>query len=162
VFRKSHGAACPAVKKSGNKWNVLNEFFDDLKEAAAAACGHQFTACIKFNGPNFSVEECRSQRNDCAAVATTQQAAAATPAVITASVVIPVEAAQPTDIPGTVVAIETVAPPAPTDIGGEVGIATSTSEATVQPSSGAPVPTLVPSNAPFSNFTAPGLRRRYK
>ena len=164
IFRKSHGAACPAVKKAGNKWNVLNDFFDDLKEAAAAACGHQFTACIKFNGPNFSVEECRSQKNDCAAVATTQQATASTPAVITATVIIPVEAAQPTDIPGSVVAIETIAPPSIT--GGVEGgvIPAPTNGAVVQPvvPSASPVPTLVPSSAPFSNSTAPGLRRRYR
>lgn len=164
IFRNSHGAACPAVKKSGNKWNVLNEFFDDLKEAAAAACGHQFTACIKFNGPNFSIEECRSQKNDCAAVATTQRATASAPAVITASVTIPVEAAQPTDIPGTIVSIETIVPPASTVTVGSEEDSAPTSEVIVQAtaSSSFPAPTIVPSNAPFSNSTSPGLRRRYR
>lgn len=164
IFRKSHGAACPAVKKSGNKWNVLDEFFDDLKEAAAAACGHQFTACIQFKGVNFSVEECRSQKNECAAVATTQSSTASTPAVITASITIPVEAAQPTDIPGSVVAIETIAPPTSTVAVGGEGSSAPTSEVVAQPiaSSGPPVPTLVNSAAPFSNSTAPGLRRRYR
>lgn len=142
---------------------MLDELFDDLAQAASAACGRQFSACIQFNGPNFSGEECISQKDDCAAVATTQRATASTPAVITASVTIPVEAAQPTDIPGSVVAIQTIAPPSTTAVGGG-GNPAPVTETVLQPiaSSGFPVPSLVPSNAPFSNSTGTGLHRRFR
>jgi len=84
-FSSSLGGLCPSVGKSGNSFQVLEELFDDLASAAAASCGHQFTACIGISGPGFSVEECTSQKDSCGSAASTATASSA-PATITATV----------------------------------------------------------------------------
>lgn len=176
VFEQFRGGACPSVGKSGEKFNVLDELFDDLASAAAAACGQQFSACISFSGPGFSVEECGSQKDECASVASTQSATATTPATLTASVTIPVTATA--SVPGSVVATETIAPTSVASVtsaaGGDKAIVAA-SQTTAASAGGdaaassacsivtgtvtvdavsSSLPTLVSSVAPFSNSTA--------
>ncbi|KIN01184.1 hypothetical protein OIDMADRAFT_198448 [Oidiodendron maius Zn] len=86
------GGAVPPVGKSGDKFNVFDELFDDLAAAAASSCGHQFTACQSFAGPGFSIEECASQRDSCSAAASKQTTTASKPATVTATQVLPVTA----------------------------------------------------------------------
>jgi hypothetical protein len=189
IFRQFRGGPCPEVSKNGNQFNVLEELFSDLASAAQAACGHQFTACVSLQGPGFSVEECQSQKDDCAQVASTQSATATTPATITASVTVPISTTA--TIPGSVVATETIAPtsvaaaavtqsaagqvtettqeaaqsttPAAVDdaasssvcsiVTGTVIVDMPAVSIATPVSAAASIPTLAPSNAPFSNGT---------
>lgn len=82
----------PPVGKSGGKFNVFDELFDDLAAAAAASCGHQFTACQSLAGAGFSIEECASQRDSCSSAASSQTTTATAPVTVTATQVVPVTA----------------------------------------------------------------------
>jgi len=172
VFKKSHGGTCPSVRKggqNGNQFKVLGELFDSLASAAQAACGHQFTTCISFTGPGFSIEECTTQKKDCAAVASTQRATASAPSTMTASIIIPIDATV-TKVPGSVIATETIAASTTAAVvpGKEAAITqvpsaeqTSACAAVVTVTVDAPVkvasalPTIISSKIPpFSNSTA--------
>ncbi|RDL37004.1 uncharacterized protein BP5553_04437 [Venustampulla echinocandica] len=102
-FVRSLGGLPPSVGKQGNRFACLNELFDDLNSAAAAACGHQYTRCVSFSGPGFSFEECRSQRQFCGAAASSAKPSAA-PVTVTATVTVPVSVT----ITGSVIAESTV------------------------------------------------------
>ncbi|KAG0645836.1 hypothetical protein D0Z07_7946 [Hyphodiscus hymeniophilus] len=84
-FAESLGGLCPSVSRSGSQFSVFEELFDDLQSAAAASCGHQFTACTSISGPGFSIEECTSQKDSCSSAASSAKASAA-PTTITATV----------------------------------------------------------------------------
>jgi hypothetical protein len=98
----------PPVGKNGNKFNVFDELFDDLAAAAAASCGHQFTACQAFAGPGFTIEECVSQRDSCSRAASSQTTTATTPATVTATQVLPVTASATI---GSAIATSTISTP---------------------------------------------------
>ncbi|KAK0103509.1 hypothetical protein ONS95_005530 [Cadophora gregata] len=87
-FVFSLGGLPPAVGKKGQSFVVFEDLFDDFPSACAAACGHQFTKCISFSGPGFSFQECSSQKNKCANVASSASAPAA-PETVTATVTVP-------------------------------------------------------------------------
>jgi hypothetical protein len=89
-FVLSLGGLPPSVGKSsnGNSFVVLEEEFEDIVQAAGAACTAQFNTCVSFSGPGFSFEECSSQKESCGSAASTQTSAS-TAAQITATATVP-------------------------------------------------------------------------
>lgn len=87
-FLLSLGGLPPSVGKKGSSFVVLEEEFEDIVEAAGAACTAQFNTCISFSGPGFSFEECSSQKESCGSAASTQTSAS-TAAQITATATVP-------------------------------------------------------------------------
>jgi len=87
-FALSLGGLPPSVSKKGNQFFVLEEIFDDITLACGAACEQQFTTCTSLTGPGFSLEECSSQKESCASVASSATPSA-NPMTITATVTVP-------------------------------------------------------------------------
>jgi len=130
-FVFSLGGLPPAVGKKGQSFVVFEDLFDDFPSACAAACGHQFTKCISFSGPGFSFQECTSQKNKCANVASSASVPAA-PETVTATVTVPPTASVTGSVISEVTITTTVqasqASQAAPTLGGAEAIATSPAE----------------------------------
>lgn len=115
-FVLSLGGLPPSVGKKGSSFVVLEEEFEDIVEAAGAACTAQFNTCVSFSGPGFSFEECSSQKESCGSAASTQTSAS-TAAQITATATVPPSAT----VTGSVISEATIT----------TSVATSTSQQAV-------------------------------
>ena len=102
-FALALGGLCPSVSKNSNQFKVLEELFDDLESAAAAACGLQFTACVSLAGAGFAIEECTTQKDSCGSAASTVTASASAVQVTGTAIV-----AISQTVTGSVISVQTI------------------------------------------------------
>ncbi|KAI9641896.1 hypothetical protein NHQ30_009763 [Ciborinia camelliae] len=88
-FKSGLGGLPPPVAAKGDSFVVLEELFEELADAAKAACGHQFEACVSFEDASFSETECSVQSVSCASAANTATSTPASPSTLTATQTVP-------------------------------------------------------------------------